>query len=373
MKKLSIVLGFRDRDIVRVKKCLDSLAAQTFTDFSVVFVDYGSLPETARLAEETVATYPFAKYVYSHTRGMVWNRSRALNTGLHFTDAPYILFGDIDLIYSANFLQSAMAYAAPERLVCAPMHFLSKKMSVLTKTQISTHKLPISHAPIGAILLLSRQAIETLNGFDEYYCFWGIEDRDLIARLHLIGIDICVMDAYEAPVLHQWHPIVSNQKKNFFPDRWWDTMNIYYQSNIRNFRRNPREMGKIYTENDRRTLSSLIVPFSFPPTGDTYTRAKIICSLVEAVGNLATCEALKLELQFLSAKDLFLKKVQEIYALFCNKPAPGFSPQEDIFYTVWQLIQNGDVSDYFFNYTRDKLICTLAGRLPLSGHTCQRQ
>jgi Predicted glycosyltransferases len=288
MKKLSIVLGFRDRDIVRVKKCLDSLAAQAFTDFSVVFVDYGSLPETARLAEATVAAYPFAKYVYSHTRGMVWNRSRALNTGLHFTDAPYILFGDIDLIYSADFLQSAMAHAAPERLVCAPMHFLPKKLPALTKTQLATQKLPISEAPIGAILLLSRQTIEALNGFDEYYCIWGVEDRDLVSRLRRINVEIFVMQADNSPVFHQWHPIASDQKRNFFPDRWWDTMNIYYQSQINAVRRNPKGMGKIFTEKDRPVFSAAVNEFTFPTKGNSYTKGQVICSLVQAITNLSS-------------------------------------------------------------------------------------
>ena len=42
MDELAIVFGYRNREPIRVKRCLESLSKQTDSDFRVVFVDYGS-------------------------------------------------------------------------------------------------------------------------------------------------------------------------------------------------------------------------------------------------------------------------------------------------------------------------------------------
>lgn len=363
-KKLCIILVFRDRDCIRVKKCLDSLCVQTYTDFSVVFVDYGSSAKASMFVKELVEKYHFVQYLYSHTRGMVWNRSHALNTGLCCANSEYVLFADIDLIYDPLFLQLAMKNAAPERLVSAAVHFLPENFSVPTKEALVVNRLPLSRVPNGAVILLSRKTMNYLNGFDEYYCFWGVEDRDFLSRLDRMGIAPSIVDPYEAPVLHQWHPIVSDQKQNFFPDRWWDTMNIYYQSQIDFVRRNPGSMGKLFTEEDRPVFAAVVKDFAFPAAGDSYIKAQAICSLVQAVTELQPHEALRFELPFLTKKGLLKRKMKEVFAFFQNMSTEGFYLQEDIFYTVWELILRGKISDYSFDYYSDRLVCTLMGRVP---------
>ena len=103
---ISIVVGFRNREIERVKRSLDSLAKQTYTDFEIIFVDYGSDTSIATEIEKLVTSYKFIKYVYSDTRGWFWNRAHALNTGVKIASGNVILFFDIDLILESNFLKN---------------------------------------------------------------------------------------------------------------------------------------------------------------------------------------------------------------------------------------------------------------------------
>jgi hypothetical protein len=45
---VSFVIGYRYRDLLRVVRCLDSLACQTFRDFDLTLLEYGSVSETPR-------------------------------------------------------------------------------------------------------------------------------------------------------------------------------------------------------------------------------------------------------------------------------------------------------------------------------------
>src|SRR5688572_10716527 len=105
MTALSIVFGFRDRDVQRVERCLASLAQQTFTDFEVLFVDYGSQRQTAQAVQKVVEQHTFARYIYTETRGYPWNRSHALNIGGKQAQGEYLLTNDVDMMFLPNFLE----------------------------------------------------------------------------------------------------------------------------------------------------------------------------------------------------------------------------------------------------------------------------
>lgn len=355
MPTITIVLAFRDRDTDRIKNCLDSLAAQTFKDFTLIFVDYGSKPETAAAAKCLVSTYTFATYIYTHTEGMVWNRAHALNTALRFTNSQFILFGDVDLIYHEEFINVALNSLSANTVVSSAVFWLppgggnSDKLSSLTMSQ----------CPNGAVLLLSKELLERLNGLDEYYCFWGVEDRDMNKRIELTGARIVCLDPFVVPVLHQWHLTVSDHKKNFFPARWWDTMNIYYQTNITTIKRNPTGMGKLFTEKDRPVLSARLKDFAIPTGGNSYLKAQTICSLIEAVEGLKEDEALRIELPFPSRFTLVKRKAKEIAAILRNTQVSEFVPEKDIFYLLWELIQRKIIKDYYFDFREDRLFCSV--------------
>ena len=64
---ITILYPYRNRDIERVKRSLDSLALQTDQRFKVLFVDYGSSSKQASQVEQLIISYSFANYIYSYT------------------------------------------------------------------------------------------------------------------------------------------------------------------------------------------------------------------------------------------------------------------------------------------------------------------
>jgi len=65
---LILIYPYRNRNIERVKRSLESLENQTVSDFSVVFVDYGSELEISSAIETLLENYDFVNYQYYPTR-----------------------------------------------------------------------------------------------------------------------------------------------------------------------------------------------------------------------------------------------------------------------------------------------------------------
>ena len=120
MPFITIVYVFRDRDLDRVKRSLDSLSRQTDMDFDVIFVDFGSREDLAVETSNLLSRYEFAKYVYNDTRYKPWNRSHALNTGIRLSSAPYIFTADVDMIFREDFIAKCKSVADPGKA-----HFFS--------------------------------------------------------------------------------------------------------------------------------------------------------------------------------------------------------------------------------------------------------
>ena len=105
MNELAIVFGYRKREPIRVKRCLESLSKQTDSDLRVVFVDYGSEKIYSDQIKEIVAQYGFVDYYYSFTQGWFWNRAHALNTGVRIAgDVAFVVTSDVDLIFPVHFV-----------------------------------------------------------------------------------------------------------------------------------------------------------------------------------------------------------------------------------------------------------------------------
>jgi len=59
MPHFSIITALRNRDAERVKNSLNSLAAQQYTDFELIFIDYGSSPEVTAQIKPLVESDSF--------------------------------------------------------------------------------------------------------------------------------------------------------------------------------------------------------------------------------------------------------------------------------------------------------------------------
>ena len=234
--------------------------------------------------------------------------------------------------------------------------------------------------PIGAIYLAYRPDLESIHGFDEYYCFWGVEHRDLDRRMRLIGAVSIQLDKYRYPIFHQWHPIVSNQKRGFFPDKWWDTINIYFSLNRDTPIRNQSGWGKSVQREDRPIFSAQVAEtLLYSSLDGSYQKAQEIERIVKKISSLKENECLEIILgkKKMGTISFSIIRYANIIARISrmrlgvdyieNVEKEKYFDSRDIFYIVWQLIRTqGVIRDYSMVEEKDSITIRLMRGISLS-------
>jgi len=380
MPEISVILGYRNRDTERVERCLDYFKAQTYKDFELIFVDYGSSEEYQNLIKPLVEKYNFTRYVFNNTLGMPWNRSHSLNTGARVANGEYLLFGDVDVLYYKNFLETLIQYKDEKLQIYNTMNLLPEGFSDWDNLEnkplnFTNHGTDAK----GPAFFVKKEYFEQVGGFDEFYCFWGQEDEDLYQRLLKVGIRDLWLIKQTSPMYHQWHEIVSDQKKGFFPEKWWDDMNIYYSLNLHKVERNNCSWGNILTLENRKTLTSGKFATMDIPFGSSYIRGKVVRDVIEALLDINDDTVLRLNIPKIippqkSSKDLFLEnclnKINPLLKKYNFSEIEikkqeisrerDFYPEVDMMYLLWYLIQKEKlVSDYCIEYNQENITVKL--------------
>lgn len=217
---------------------LDGLLSQTDPDFEVLVADDGSTEETAQLIREFQARAPFPiRHVWQEDKG--FRAAMARNRALAATSADYVIFIDGDCVPPVDFV-------ARHRLLSEAGWFLSGNRLLLSQeftAHVLREKLPIHLWQVGdwlrarmqgqiervlplirmpdarwlrklaprrwkgaktCNLSAFRRDLLLVNGFDESYTGWGLEDSDLVIRLIRAGV-YNKSARFSAPVLHLWH------------------------------------------------------------------------------------------------------------------------------------------------------------------------
>lgn len=209
---ITILYPFRDKELSRIKNSLDSLCLQTNQNFSVLFIDYGSPSSCSLAVQNVLRNYTFVRYQYSYNEHQPWSRARALNIGLKLVRTPYVFAADIDMIFREDFVAILHTLTNPKYSYFFKVGFLSAKT---TNFEVGFDSLPVVHSSgTGAqgLSLFPIKALLEINGFDEFYHFWGAEDEDVHNRLRLAGFEISFYDK-EILLLHQWHDTYRNSEK----------------------------------------------------------------------------------------------------------------------------------------------------------------
>jgi GT2 family glycosyltransferase len=222
--KFSVLVAFRNREVARVERFLQGFAGQTYRDFDLIFVDYGSTPELSAATEKLLKGFAFARYLYNDTRGMPWNRAHALNSGAQVSRGEYILCTDVDLIYSNAVLAELAAAAEPKAVLLGGFLLLPSDFGQwerLPKGDVTGLRAGPTGS-IGAVQLAPRDMFFQVRGFDEFFKVWGVEDFDLNRRLEQAGCTVRRRSL--SPIYHQWHPSGSAPE---MPAGWLEVMNFH--------------------------------------------------------------------------------------------------------------------------------------------------
>lgn len=217
---------------------LEGYLAQTDGNFEVFVADDGSTQDTAQVVQQfqRCAAFPI-RHIWQEDDGF---RAAAIrNRALAATSADYIIFTDGDCIPPADFVAQhrylselgcflsgnrlLLSEKFTQRVLCdkIPIHAWRYGNWLVARVQGDINRLtPLLRLPdIAWIrkraphrwqgaktcnLSAFRKDLLGVNGLDESYTGWGLEDSDLVVRLIRAGI-INKSARFAAPVLHLWH------------------------------------------------------------------------------------------------------------------------------------------------------------------------
>lgn len=215
---------------------LQGYLAQRDNDFEIVVADDGSTEETRKVVEHYRKIAPFpVTHVWQEDLG--FRAAMCRNRAIASTDAPYLIFTDGDCIPSGDFVSA-------HRMLLEPGFFLSGNRILLSESftrEVLENKLRIGEwgfskwlkarrsGGINRLLPLLgfpdfwrkmepekwqgvktcnlsawRKDIMAVNGLDESYTGWGLEDSDLVIRLIRSGVRH-KSARFSAPLFHLWH------------------------------------------------------------------------------------------------------------------------------------------------------------------------
>lgn len=237
MKSLAVIITTYNRPDA-LSAVLTGYLAQKDRNFEIIVADDGSTSETAQIIADIQANADFKiTHIWQEDQGF---RAAAIrNRALAITFADYIIFSDGDCIPLPHFvaqhrrLAEAGWFLAGNRILMSevltqyvladrvpvftwtPLRWLSAAMTKKVNRFIPLLPLPVT-SPLRKIpakrwegvmtcnLSAWRSDLMKINGFDEAYSGWGLEDSDLVIRLLHAGV--CHKSArFAAPVLHLWH------------------------------------------------------------------------------------------------------------------------------------------------------------------------
>ena len=217
---------------------LEGYLAQSDHNFEIWVADDGSTEQTAKVIQQFKARAPFSlSHVWQEDVGF---RAAAIrNRALAATSADYIILTDGDCVPPIDFVACHRTLAEPgwfiagNRLMLTcnlseqvlreklPIHSWSTynwmKMRLLGQIQ---RVLPLIRLPsLGPLRKLTprrwkgaktcnlaafRSDLLKVNGLDESYTGWGLEDSDLVIRMIRASI-YHKSGRFSVPLLHLWH------------------------------------------------------------------------------------------------------------------------------------------------------------------------
>ena len=235
MKTAVIVTTYNRPDALEA--VLQGYRAQTVADFELLVADDGSTDDTRALVNAFIPRSPFPlRHIWQEDRG--FRAGAARNRALAGTDADYVIFTDGDCVPPGFFVERHRTLAAAGCFLAGNRVLLSRSYTErLLRNRVEVHRITTSQWLLAwlrrdvnrALPLLTlpftsfrtahaqqwegvktcnfsawRSDLVRVNGFDERYSGWGLEDSDLVIRLLHAGVRH-KSARFAAPVFHLWH------------------------------------------------------------------------------------------------------------------------------------------------------------------------
>ena len=235
MRTAVIVTTYNRPDALHA--ALAGFEEQDDSSFELLIADDGSRDDTHALVEAFARRAPFpVKHVWQEDLG--FRAGAARNRALAQTTADYVIFSDGDCVPPGRFVSAHVALAQPRHFLAGNRVLLSEAFTAkVLARELPIHRwstarwlaawltrdvnraLPLLALPDGAFRTRAkarwegvktcnfsawRSDLARVNGFDERYAGWGLEDSDLVVRLLHAGVRY-KSARFATPVFHLWH------------------------------------------------------------------------------------------------------------------------------------------------------------------------
>jgi chlorobactene glucosyltransferase len=108
---ISVVVPARNEG-TKIRRCLESLAAQNYPNYEIIAIDDRSADDTGEIIQELARKYPHLRYVRGTEAPPGWiGKCNALVTGVKFARGQWFLFTDADTCHTPDSLRYAVSYA----------------------------------------------------------------------------------------------------------------------------------------------------------------------------------------------------------------------------------------------------------------------
>lgn len=165
-----------------LKAALESILAQTYTDYEIILVDDGSEDNTAAVA----AQYPQIRYIRHEHKGV----SAARNAAVALAKGEFITFLDADDMWMPQKLEKQVAYMTQhpecELVYAVARNFFDGVPEAMTRRQKELMEAGLEHYMPSCCV--RRGLYEKYGGYCEDYAY--AEDTQWTFRLQAAGINI---------------------------------------------------------------------------------------------------------------------------------------------------------------------------------------
>lgn len=225
-------------NLPHLRRALRGYLRQTTHDFALTVADDGSTPETGAwlkdFALEAKAAGVSVQHVWHEDRG--FRRAAISNEGVRQAeDEALLILSDGDCIPPAHFVERHIAAYEPRSFHVAGAYRLTREVSeALTEADVDAgrHEILGTDRDLKALgrrrrksfwgtwlrrrnrpkvfglnIGIDRALFEAINGYDERFNRWGLEDSDLRDRVMRLRPRPRVKNLYlQNDVYHLWHP-----------------------------------------------------------------------------------------------------------------------------------------------------------------------
>jgi glycosyltransferase involved in cell wall biosynthesis len=229
MKITLIILTYNRPDALAV--VLQSIEKQSELPFEVIIADDGSTEDTQQLIEEMSTGFPVS-LIHAWHPDEGFRIARIRNAAIKISQGEYFIFSDGDLVLHPQFIEDFRKSAIAGEALIGSRVFLNSEITnrilktgnadfqnpffttAFEKNWINAFRIPILgrlFQPVkysvklrGGLLGVSKKDLIEVNGWNEDFEGWGLEDSDMLFRLHHKGV-VFRKVKFRAITYHLWH------------------------------------------------------------------------------------------------------------------------------------------------------------------------